>query len=375
MRSDRLLVTGGCGFIGSHVVDRLVSAGRDVRVIDSLEPQVHGDGRGYRNPGAEYVIGSVLEPALVEQALDGVAAVVHLAAQVGVGQSMYDLTRYVRDNCLGTAVLLEAIADRRDVVSTLVVASSMSIYGEGLYACESCGIGDAEVTRSLEDLERREWEPRCLRCGSRTVPLPTPESKRQACDSVYAVSKRDQEEMCLVFGRAYGIRTVALRFFNVYGPRQSLSNPYTGVAAIFAGRLLNGAPPVIFEDGLQSRDFVHVSDVARAVQQATDTDDVGNVALNIGTGIPTTVLEVARILAEELGVAAEPEMDGRFRNGDIRHCYSDIAAARSTLGYEPETSFADGMRDLIGWIRRESPEATDRTEASTVELLARGLVR
>jgi dTDP-L-rhamnose 4-epimerase len=168
---------------------------------------------------------------------------------------------------------------------------------------------------------------------------------------------------------------VALRFFNVYGPRQSLSNPYTGVAAIFAGRLLNGRPTVIFEDGLQSRDFVHVSDVARAVQQATDTDDVGNVALNIGTGIPTTVLEVARILAEELEVAAEPEIDGRFRNGDIRHCYSDISAARSTLGYEPKTSFADGMRDLIGWIRRESPEATDRTEASTVELLARGLVR
>jgi dTDP-L-rhamnose 4-epimerase len=369
------MVTGGAGFIGSHVVDSLVAAGREVRVVDSLEAQVHGDGIGHRNPLAEYVVGSVLDRALIDESLFGVEVVVHLAAQVGVGQSMYDLTRYVRDNCLGTAVLLEAIAGRRDRVSTLVVASSMSIYGEGLYACETCGIGDAEVTRSFEDLERREWEPRCLRCGSRAVPLPTPESKRLACDSVYAVSKRDQEEMCLVFGRAYGIRTVALRFFNVYGPRQSLSNPYTGVAAIFAGRLLNGRPPVVFEDGLQSRDFVHVSDIARAVMQAADADGVGNVALNIGTGIPTTVLEVARILAQELDVAAEPETDGRFRNGDIRHCYSDIAAARSTLGYDPKTSFADGMRDLIEWIRRESPDATDRTEASTVELISRGLVR
>jgi dTDP-L-rhamnose 4-epimerase len=370
-----VLVTGGGGFIGSHVVDRLVAAGRKVRVLDSFEPQVHGDGVGHRNPVAEYLVGSVLDRALVEESLSGVGAVVHLAAQVGVGQSMYDLTRYVRDNCLGTAVLLEAIAEQRETISTLVVASSMSIYGEGLYACNACGLNDVDVTRSREDLEAREWEPRCSRCGSPAVPLPTPESKRLACDSVYAVSKRDQEEMCLVLGRAYGIRTIALRFFNVYGPRQSLSNPYTGVAAIFAGRLLNGRRPLVFEDGLQSRDFVHVHDVADAVVQAIDAHGVDNVALNIGTGIPTSVLDVARVLAEELVVDCEPQIDGRFRSGDIRHCYSDISAARSAFGYEPKVLFADGMRDLIGWIRDESPDATDRTEASTAELMTRGLVR
>jgi dTDP-L-rhamnose 4-epimerase len=373
--AEHVLVTGGAGFIGSHAVDGFVATGRQVRVLDSLEPQVHGGGEGHRNPEAEYVVGSVLDREVVKQALDDVGAVVHLAAQVGVGQSMYDLGRYVGDNCLGTAVLLEAIAERRDRISTLVVASSMSIYGEGLYTCDACGLDDAHVTRSHAALEAREWEPHCSRCESAARPLPTPESKRLACDSVYAVSKRDQEEMCLVFGRAYGIRTVALRFFNTYGPRQSLSNPYTGVAAIFAGRLLNGRQPVVFEDGLQSRDFVHVQDVADAVVKAVDVADVGDVALNIGTGTPTTILDVARVLAEELDLALEPEIDGRFRSGDIRHCYADISAARSTLGYVPRVSFDDGMRDLISWIRSESPVATDRTEASTTELLTRGLVR
>ena len=373
--SEAVLVTGGAGFIGSHVVDRLVSTGRDVRVLDSLEPQVHGAGGGHRNAGAEYTVGSVLDRRIVAEALDGVGSVVHLAAQVGVGQSMYDLSRYVQDNCLGTAVLLEAIAERRNQISALVVASSMSIYGEGRYACGACGVDDVEVARSRDDLDAREWEPRCLRCGSRAVPLPTPEKKRLECDSVYAVSKRDQEEMVLVFGRAYALRTVALRFFNTYGPRQSLSNPYTGVAAIFAGRLLNGRRPVVFEDGLQSRDFVHVHDVSEAVVQAVEADDVGDVALNIGTGIPTTVLDVARVLAEELEVPGEAQVDGRFRSGDIRHCYSDITAARSAFGYDPKVSFADGMRDLIGWIRSETPAAADRSEESTAELVTRGLVR
>jgi dTDP-L-rhamnose 4-epimerase len=374
LSSGRILVTGGAGFIGSHVVDRLVARGRDVRVLDALEPQVHGAGLGHRNREAEYVIGSVVDPHLVDEALEGVEAVVHLAAQVGVGQSMYDLTRYVSDNCLGTAVLLEAIAERRDRVSTLVVASSMSIYGEGRYSCNTCGVDDTEVTRHREDLAAKRWEPRCAQCGSDARPLPTPEEKRLNCNSVYAVTKRDQEEMCLVLGRAYGIRSVALRFFNVYGPRQSLSNPYTGVAAIFAGRLMNSRQPVVFEDGLQSRDFVHVTDIAHAVAQAVE-GDVDGAPLNIGTGVPTTVLDVARVLAELLDVPGEPEIDGRFRTGDIRHCYADISAARDHLGYQPTVAFADGMRDLIDWIRTEEPAAADKSEESTAELLTRGLVR
>jgi dTDP-L-rhamnose 4-epimerase len=375
LSEQSVLVTGGAGFIGSHVVDRLVSNGRTVRVLDVLEPQVHGDSNGYRNPGADYLEGSVLDRDALTSALDGIEAVVHLAAQVGVGQSMYDMTRYVRDNCLGTAVLLEELVERRDEFTALVVASSMSIYGEGLYACEACGLIDAEVTRTVEALHERRWEPVCVACRSEAKPMPTSESKRLECDSIYATTKRDQEELCLVFGRTYGVRTVALRFFNVYGPRQSLSNPYTGVAAIFASRLLNRRPPLVFEDGLQSRDFVHVSDVARAVELAlVDHGAAGNVALNIGTGTASTVLDVADALANGLGVNLAPEIVNRFRHGDIRHCYAGISAARETLGYEPTVSLRDGMNEFVEWIVESEPAADDRTERSTAELTERGLV-
>jgi len=344
-----------------------------VRVLDSLEPQVHGSSPGHRNAGAEYVEGSVLDRELLAESLRGVERVVHLAAQVGVGQSMYQMAHYVRENCLGTATLLELLAERKDSVEALVVASSMSVYGEGAYRCEGCGSTDAGVVRHLADLRERQWEPVCSSCGAIARPLPTPEGKRLECDSVYAVSKRDQEELCLTVGRAYGIRTVALRFFNVYGPRQALSNPYTGVAAIFLSRLLNGNAPVVFEDGLQSRDFVHVTDIARAIELALAAD-VGGVALNVGTGSPTTVLDIARTLSARLATEVEPEVVERFRHGDIRHCFADIGAAERLLGFQPTISLADGMADLIEWTRREGPEAEDRTEASSAELVERGLV-
>jgi dTDP-L-rhamnose 4-epimerase len=372
--SERVFVTGGAGFIGSHVVDRLVATGRAVRVLDVLEPQVHEGSAGNRNSGAEYVEGSVLDRSLVGSAIDDSDVVVHLAAQVGVGQSMYEIERYVRDNCLGTAVLLEELAQRREGVSALIVASSMSIYGEGQYACDACGSEAAQVLRSLEALQERRWEPACARCGAEARPLPTAESKPLQVDSVYAATKRDQEELCLVFGRAYGIRTIALRFFNVYGPRQSLSNPYTGVAAIFASRLLNDCPPVIFEDGLQSRDFVHVSDIVQAVELALEAEDIRNVALNVGTGVPTTVRDVASVLGRELKVTRAPEIVGRYRHGDIRHCFADISLARQVLGYEPRVEFPDGIRELAAWIAEEAPAAEDRVEGSTAELAGRGLV-
>jgi dTDP-L-rhamnose 4-epimerase len=370
---SKVLITGGAGFIGSHLVDRLVAEGREVRVLDSIEPQVHGDAPGHRNDGAEYLEGTVLEADHVDRALEGVDSVVHLAAQVGVGQSMYEMARYVEENCLGTAALLERIAEQGQV-GTLLVASSMSIYGEGQYACESCGDDDVEVGRTLEDLEARRWEPRCVRCGGEVGPVPTTERKRLEPDSIYATSKRDQEELVLVFGRSHGIRSIALRLFNVYGPRQSLSNPYTGVAAIFSSRLLSGNRPTVYEDGLQSRDFVHVSDIARAFQLALDNDEVSDVALNVGTGRSTTVLDVAEVLASELGVEIEPEVVNKFRHGDVRHCWSDISAIREALGYEPSVEFREGMRELVGWIREDSPEFEDRTEAAAGELEQHGLV-
>ena len=371
--AETILVTGGAGFIGSHLVDRLVSAGHHVRVLDSLEPQVHSDSEGHRNDEAEYLVGTVLDANAVDHALEGVDRVAHLAAQVGVGQSMYDLQRYVRDNCLGTAVFLERLAERRDRIGSLVVAASMSSYGEGLYFCPSCG-ANRPVERTLEQLKEQRWEPVCRVCGTVAEARPTPESKPLECDSVYAVTKRDQEELCLCMGRAYGIRTVALRFFNVYGPRQSLSNPYTGVAAIFLGRLLNDAAPLVFEDGQQSRDFVHVSDITRAIELSLFSAEVADVKVNIGTGTGTSVLEVARTLAEQLEVEAEAEIVSRFRHGDIRHCFADISLAREVLDFEPQVSFADGMRELIEWTRATTPPAEDRVEAMRDELASRGLV-
>ena len=345
-----------------------------MRVLDALEPQVHGGSSGHRNADAEYLDGSVLDRDLLGSALDGADAVVHLAAQVGVGQSMYEMERYVRDNCVGTAVLMEELASRRDALSALVVASSMSIYGEGLYACDGCGIEDPDVVRTEEALKGRRWEPVCAHCGTPVRPLPTPERKRLRSDSVYATTKRDQEDLCLVAGRAYGIRTVALRFFNVYGPRQSLSNPYTGVAAIFSSRLLNDERPLVFEDGRQSRDFIHVSDIVQAIELALEREDADGLALNVGTGRSTTVLDVAEELGRALGREIEPEVVNRFRHGDIRHCYADISAAREALGYEPRVRFADGMAELGAWIAEEAPPAEDRVARSTAELEERGLV-
>jgi len=372
--NDTVLVTGGAGFIGSHLVDRLVHDGRAVMVIDSLEPQVHRGSIGFRNPRARYLEGSIHDREALGRVLDGVGAVVHLAAQVGVGQSMYEMSRYVGDNTLGTVALLEEIARRKDQIEALVVASSMSIYGEGQYWCDVCDTDDAQVVRPLESLRAREWEPVCRRCSGPVRPLPTQESKRLSCESVYAITKRDQEELSLVFGRAYGVRAVALRFFNVYGPRQSLSNPYTGVAAIFSSRVLNGQAPEVFEDGLQTRDFIHVSDIAEAIHLALSSDGVGDVALNVGTGVSTSVLDVAGVLADELGIDIEPRIINRFRQGDVRHCFADPTRARNLLGFNARVRFREGMRELAGWIREGSPAAVDLTERATDELAERGLV-
>jgi dTDP-L-rhamnose 4-epimerase len=371
---DVVLVTGGAGFIGSHLVDRLVARGRAVRVLDVIEPQVHVALRGHRNRHAEYLEGTILDPQLLAIALDGVGDVIHLAAQVGVGQSMYEIVRYVRENSLGTAVLLEALAQRRQALASLVVASSMSIYGEGQYACPGCGLEACPVVRTPAALKSRRWEPVCVVCGRPAQSTPTRESKPLRADSVYAVTKRDHEDLCLLFGRAYGVRTVALRFFNVYGTRQSLSNPYTGVAAIFCSRLLNRRPPLVFEDGLQSRDFVHVSDIVSAIELAVETTRVGDLAINVGTGVSTTVLDVATLLAQQLQIDCPPQVVDRFRQGDVRHCYADVSLARQALGYAPRVALRDGLDELVAWIRESPLPAQDWTQRSTQELETRGLV-
>ena len=368
----RTLVTGGAGFIGSHLVPRLLELGHAVVVLDSLEEQVHAGAAPPLPPDAELVVGDVADAALVERVLDRTDRVVHLAAVVGVGQSMYEIDRYVRMNTMATATFLERVIARRSDVQRLVVASSMSIYGEGEYVCDEHGrvvVGP----RPEEQLAARHWECRCPTCGVDVRPVPTTEAKPLIPTSVYAISKRDHEELCLVVGAAYSVPTVALRFFNVYGPGQSLSNPYTGVAAIFASRLLNGNAPVIFEDGRQSRDFIHVSDIVEGILLALDAPGADGARINLGTGRPSTVDDVAAALARGLGVEIEPTRPGQYRAGDIRHCVADTTLANELLGFEASVTLEDGMAALVEWLGEQT--ANDLVDQATSELQARGLAR
>lgn len=367
----RILITGGAGFIGSHLSDELLARGYAVRALDNLSPQVHGEDTvrpSYLNPNVELQVGDVRDPAAVRRALEGADAVFHFAAAVGVGQSMYEVVHYTEVNNVGTAVLLEALIARP--VERLVVASSMSIYGEGLYVAPD-GRTVSGVGRTLSQLRRGDWEVRDEHSNALT-PIPTQETKEPALSSVYALSKYEQERLCLMLGRAYGIPTVALRFFNVYGTRQALSNPYTGVLAIFAARLLNDKPPMIFEDGLQRRDFVSVTDVARSCLIALEAADTEGQVFNIGSGCSYSVREVAEALARALGrEEIEPEVTGQYRVGDIRHCFADISLARRMLGYEPSVTFEEGLVELVSWLERQI--AVDHVAEARAELLARRL--
>jgi dTDP-L-rhamnose 4-epimerase len=369
-----ILVTGGAGFIGSHCAAHLLARGYRVRALDSLDPQVHGPERAppaYLDRRVELMVGDIRSPRTVQRAVADVDAVLHFASRVGVGQSMYEIADYTDVNSRGTAILLEAMIARarRRPFDRLVVASSMSIYGEGLYRAADGHLME-QVARAPEALRRGLWDPADA-CGRPLRPVPTPEDKAPATSSVYAVSKHEQERLSLVVGGAYDIPVVALRFFNVYGPHQALSNPYTGVLAIFAARLLNERPPLIFEDGEQLRDFVHVGDIAEACTLALAAEGAVGRALNIGSGRPITILEVARLLADTLGAAIEPEITGECRIGDVRHCFPDIGAARAALGYEPRIRLEDGLGGLVRWLRGRA--AVDRVGEARAALASRGL--
>jgi dTDP-L-rhamnose 4-epimerase len=365
-----VLITGGAGFIGSHLADELLAHGYRVHVLDNLAPQVHGDGAtrpSYLDDRATLSVGDVRDPKAVSSALVDADIVVHFAAAVGVGQSMYEICNYTSTNAYGTAVLLEALAKRP--VKKLLVASSMSIYGEGRYQAENGELYD-EATRSAEQLRAARWEP--TGNSGRLRPVATPEGKKPSLSSIYALSKYDQERMCLLAGSAFGIDAVALRFFNTYGPRQALSNPYTGVLAIFAARLLNGKRPIVFEDGEQRRDFVSVHDVARACRLALEAPRAAGSAINIGSGYSVTVNEVAARLAAILDKTdLTPELTGRYRVGDIRHCFADVRLAQELLGYTPRVGLDAGLSELAKWLEGQKP--VDRTEQARRELDARGL--
>jgi dTDP-L-rhamnose 4-epimerase len=368
----RVLITGGAGFIGSHLADELLDAGYRVRLFDMLHDQVHGADATWPSfvpAGVELMAGDVREIGELDRALEGVQAVVHLAAMVGVGQSMFAISDYVAVNDLGTANLLECLAKRP--VERLLVASSMSIYGEGLYRDAEGGTVRASQ-RTAEQLKAGEWDPKDA-AGRPLWPLPTPETKEPELASVYALTKFSQERMCLLVGGAYGIPTTALRFFNAYGPRQALSNPYTGVLAIFASRLMNGKAPILFEDGRQIRDFVHVKDVARACRLALERPQSAGRAINVASGESIAVQDLASRFAVALGRQEIPiAASGRYRVGDIRHCFADIGLARELLGFQPAMTLADGMADLAEWLRGRT--AVDHVERMTRELMERGLV-
>ncbi len=374
---ERVLITGGAGFVGSHLADALAAAGHEVILFDNLEPQVHGEYTRrptYLDPRHRLECGDIRDPDAVGRLVGQVDVVVHLAAMVGVGQSMYQVRRYVDVNTLGVATLLEALVARRAGVRKLLVASSMSIYGEGAYFCPSCG-PVYPTLRHAEQLARADWQVHCPTCGAELLPEPTPEQKPLFPTSIYAITKRDHEEMALAFGQAYQIPTVALRFFNIYGSRQALSNPYTGVAAIFSGRMLAGQTPVIYEDGQQLRDFVHVSDIVQALSLAMALPGADGQVVNVGTGEPVSVLEVAGLLAQHLGWSGGFEIRNRFRAGDIRHCFADISRIRKLLGYAPRYRFADGVPELIAWVAQQEGLALPDADLADRQLQAHGLLR
>lgn len=367
----RILVTGGAGFIGSHLIDALIAGGHRVRILDNLEEQVHGGKRPeYLHRDAEFLEGDVRDAAAWDKALLDMEAVVHCASAVGVAQSQYEVRKYVDVNVGGTAILLDRIANGAFRPKKLLIPTSMTSYGEGMYRCAEHGAVRPGL-RPEAQLKERSWEPRCPQCSSPCVPVPTPETADRSSGTIYALSKNMQEDMALAIGRTYGVPVTAFRLFNVYGTRQSLSNPYTGVAAIFLSRLKNGNAPMVYEDGLQSRDFISVHDVVAAFSQALQADAGAQEVFNLGSGKKTSILDVARVLASLLHVSIEPVVANEGRKNDVRHCIADITKASRVLGWQPSVAFEDGMRELVAW--SASQEAVDRFDEAAKELRSKGL--
>jgi dTDP-L-rhamnose 4-epimerase len=370
-----VLVTGGAGYIGSHLVDALTRNEYAVTVLDNLEPQVHRSGTwpAYANPKATYLLGDVRDRAALAPLVTAADAVVHFAAAVSVGQSMYQIDRYVGVNTGATGLLLDILVNEKHNVQKVIVASSVGVYGEGAYRCRTHGAVFPGI-RGEAQLAVRDWEQHCPVCGEHAAADMTREDKPLYRDNIYAMSKYHQEEMVLLIGKTYGIPAVAPRFFNVYGPRQSLSNPYAGVAAIFLGRLLNNKAPVLFEDGGQLRDFVSIHDVVSCLMLMLETAGGDFLPINIGSGTRITIREIATTLATLTKKSIDPEVLDTGRTFDIRHCVANIDRARATLGYEPKVSFEDGMSELIDWAMASPERPVDLFDHALNELRARGLL-
>ena len=376
--TEKILITGGAGFIGSHLVDNLLKdKDHEITVLDALEEQVHGKrsiAPEYLNKRAKFVHGSVTDYNLLETLVKENEVVFHLAAMVGVGQSMYQIKKYVDNNITGTGNLLDILANSEHNIKKVVIASSNTIYGEGKHNCPNCGIIYPEL-RNAEQLSKKEWEIKCPHCNSKLDPLPTDENTPLNSSSIYAFSKQAQEKMSLLIGNAYGINTTILRIFLVYGPRQALSNPYTGVCAIFSSRLFQGKPPIVFEDGLQSRDFVNVSDICQALILSMGKKNAEGEIFNVGSGEPITIKEIAEILSEKINPDIKPIYNQQYRIGDIRHCLADISKIKNKLGYKAKVDFHQAIDELIKWIKLQINSLSDKSQLAIDELKSKGLIK
>jgi len=376
LNSQLALITGGAGFIGGHLAQRLLERGYRVRVLDNLVPQVHGpmpQFPAYLDLRVESILGDVCDKEIVSFALRGVDLVFHLAALTGVGQSMYQVDEYVRTNVGGTATLLQCLTDRHQKLERLVLASSRAVYGEGKYRCASCGDAYPQG-RSVQQLDAKRWDLVCPHCGGQISYVRTDESTPLQPSSVYAITKRAQEELVLCIARAYGLPVVILRYFNVYGPRQAPSNPYTGLLVTFLSRLIAGQPLELYEDGQMCRDFVHVRDVVDATVSAAERFQAVGQVINIGCGVGVTVAQIAKALLDIMGAGGEAAQVDVARVGDIRHSVADIQSAQELLGYSPQVSFRDGLAELVSWFRQQNA-VVDRSLRAKLELEQRNLLR
>ena len=368
----RILITGGAGFIGSFLSDKLLTLGYRVRIFDNLEPQIHrGSTPEYLNPGVEFIRGDVRDYALLANALEDVDIIFHLASRVGVGQSNYQMKAYTDANIGCMANLLDIVINRKLPVQKIIMTASMTAYGEGNYICALCCIIKPPI-RTKQQFIKNQWDPVCPSCAGTIAAAQTSEEASLDAGSIYALTKHTQEEMLMLVGKMYRIPVISLRCFNVYGPRQSLSNPYTGVAAIFISRLKNNKRPVVYEDGEQTRDFVSVHDVVDALVAAMIKDSANYKACNIGSGKPTKIRDIATILAKILNKDIEAKITGEYRSNDIRHCFADIRRAHRLLGWKPRISLKTGLAELIKW--SQDQRADDDFEQSEKELRDKNLL-
>ncbi|MBI4092923.1 MAG: NAD-dependent epimerase/dehydratase family protein [Candidatus Kerfeldbacteria bacterium] len=366
-----VLITGGAGFIGSHLTDRLLEARYRVRILDNLDPQIHSEGKpAYLNPEAEFIHGDVRDRQTFKAALEGVDAVFHFAAAVGTGQSMYQIAKYSAVNIGGLSNLLDILVET-GARPKIIFPGSATSYGECAHACPEHGLQFPSL-RPIEQLERKDWEIHCPHCQRVMTPAPIPETQPLCPQFVYGLNKKSCEELLEAVANTYGIPYTILRFFNVYGPRQSLSNPYTGVIAIFSSRIKNGQPPIVIEDGRESRDFVSVYDVVRACVLALEKDEANGQTFNVGTGQGVEILPMAKLLIKLHGATMEPVVNGEFRKNDFRHSQADISKIRRLLGFEPRVDFVDGITELYHWSKDQT--ATDRFHEAFEELRQRGLL-